>query len=160
MISARMWTQEDFARAISMSLSIVNKWCNGAKPIPQSKHSLITKALGLPGDALSTNTIMHHLASDTALRINTARVQAGFSRKDLADILEVPVDTIKTWELGNADPNDFYLLEIAANCNADLDWLLFNRDDIEPKRRSITTSRKKQALPVASARGLKYEPDR
>lgn len=57
-------------------------------------------------------------------QIKEARVQAGFSQKQLAEIIGVAPSTFNGYESGNHDPKSDLLIKIAQACNVTVDFLL------------------------------------
>lgn len=56
--------------------------------------------------------------------IKEAREAAGYSQKELADILGVAHNTLHGYESGKHDPKSVLLAEIARICNVSVDYLL------------------------------------
>ena len=56
--------------------------------------------------------------------IKEAREKAGFSQKELAEIIGVAPNTFHGYESGKHDPKSDLLVKIAQACNVSVDYLL------------------------------------
>lgn len=57
-------------------------------------------------------------------QIKEARIKAGLSQKELAQIIGVAPSTFNGYESGNHDPKSEILIKIAMACNVTVDFLL------------------------------------
>ena len=63
-------------------------------------------------------------------RISEARTKAGFTQRQLSELLGVSSQTVWCWEAGRMKPTHERLLELAFQCQVTTDWLL-GRDVVE-----------------------------
>lgn len=66
-------------------------------------------------------------------RIREAREQAGYSQKELAQIIGVAQNTFHGYESGKHDPKSDLLIKIAKACNVTVDFLLGQGDFVGKK---------------------------
>lgn len=71
----------------------------------------------------------------TGDRIRKARTDAGFTQKQLGDMLGLPYQSIGQWERCIRNPKIDVLMRIACACKCDLRWLLIG---IEKKESGMT----------------------
>ena len=63
-------------------------------------------------------------------RISEARTKAGFTQRQLSELLGVSAHTVWCWEAGRMKPAHERLAELAYQCGVTADWLL-GRDVVE-----------------------------
>ena len=63
-------------------------------------------------------------------RIRDARTKAGFTQRQLSELLDVSAHTVWCWEAGRMKPAHARLVELAYQCGVTTDWLL-GRDLVE-----------------------------
>ena len=61
-------------------------------------------------------------------RIKEARINAGLTQKQIADQLNIPLQTYKNWEQKRNIPNNATLVEIAVVLGVNIKWLM-NADE-------------------------------
>ena len=57
-------------------------------------------------------------------RIKEARISANITQKEIASVLNVPLQTYKNWEQKRNIPNNAILAEIAVVCGVNIKWLM------------------------------------
>ena len=63
-------------------------------------------------------------------RIKDARLKAGLTQKQVAELVGVSDHAVWSWEAGKMKPTPEHLLELAYRCETSTDWLL-GRDVVE-----------------------------
>ena len=63
-------------------------------------------------------------------RISESRTKAGFTQRQLSELLGVSSHTVWCWEAGRMKPTHERLVELAYQCGVTTDWLL-GRDVVE-----------------------------
>lgn len=61
-------------------------------------------------------------------RLKQLRVRCGFSQTDLASVLNIPLNTYRSYEQGKREPNNDLLILISEKLNTTTDYLL-GRDE-------------------------------
>ena len=91
-------------------------------------------------------------------QIKEAREQAGYSQKELAEIVGVAPNTFHGYESGKHDPKSDLLVKIAAACRVSTDFLLGRTDNIEVlENKKTAPSISDEAIKVAKDyEGLDY----
>ena len=84
----------------------------------------------VPGATHSVPDARGYKWKNIGSRINEARTKAGFTQRQLSELLGVSSQTVWCWEAGRMKPTHERLLELAYQCQVTTDWLL-GRDVVE-----------------------------
>jgi Predicted transcriptional regulators len=79
-------------------------------------------------------------------RIKEAREKAGYSQKELAEIIGVAPNTFHGYESGKHDPKSVLLAKIAAACNVSVDFLLGQKEKPTTETGSGLSSEEEKVL--------------
>ena len=78
-------------------------------------------------------------------RVREARTKAGFTQRQLSELLEVSSHTVWCWEAGRMKPTHERLVELAYQCQVTTDWLL-GRDVVEAEVHKETEASFRDAI--------------
>lgn len=127
----RDMTQEELGKICGVKKQTIFKYENNIiTNIPLDKLKLISKGL-----KISVPKLMGWETEDGGVemkfRIREARERAGYSQKELAQIIGVAQNTFHGYESGKHDPKPELLNKIADACNVTVDFLLGRDYSIE-----------------------------
>ena len=67
-----------------------------------------------------------------AQKLKQARNDAGYTQRDVADILQISKSTIASWEIGRTEPDIENLGKLADFYNVSTDWLIGTKGKNNP----------------------------
>lgn len=147
---AKGWNRQELSRKLNSSYNTITNWELGVNTPPVAELLKLSKVLNISVcELLNVKTSNQKFevtvkgkATDTfAARIQVARLQKGLNKHQLANLLNVAVPSITSWEKGKTTPNIEALMKISDVLEAPLEFLLEGKTKgSKYTKKGVTTS--------------------